>query len=94
MDHVVSHVEGGPRLGYADPWYRHKMEGGLAQGQLWTSELVTRKLAQVYKSYRTHGIVKKKIECFISRFSILYDSMSSNCVLSRVRPPRNPRQSL
>ena len=44
-----------------------------------------------YKSYRTHGIVKNKIESFISRFSIFYDSMSSDCDLSHVRTPRNPR---
>ena len=34
-----------------------------------------------YKSYRTHGIIKKKIESFSSRFSILYDYMSSDCDL-------------
>ena len=28
----------------------------------------------VYKSYRTHGIVKNKIESFSSRFFIFYDS--------------------
>ena len=43
------------------------------------------------KSYRTHGIVKKKIESFSSRFSIFHDSMSSDCDLSHALSPRNPR---
>ena len=34
------------------------------------------------KYFCTHGIVKNKIECFSSRFSIFYDSMSSDCALS------------
>ena len=34
-----------------------------------------------YKSYCTHGTVENKIESFSSRFSIFYDSMSSNCDL-------------
>ena len=36
-------------------------------------------------------IVKKKIESFSSRFSIFYDSMSSDCDLSHALSPRNPR---
>ena len=44
-----------------------------------------------YESYRTHGIVKNKIESFSLRFSIFYDSMSSDCDLSPPRAPRNPR---
>ena len=43
------------------------------------------------KSYRTYGIVKKKIESFSSRFSIFKDSMSSDCDLSHTLSPRNPR---
>ena len=34
-----------------------------------------------YKSYRTHATVENKIESFSSRFSIFYDSMSSDCDL-------------
>ena len=34
-----------------------------------------------YKSYRTHGTVENKIESFSLRFSIFYDSMSSDCDL-------------
>ena len=34
-----------------------------------------------YKSSRTHGTVENKIESSISRFSIFYDSMSSDCDL-------------
>ena len=33
------------------------------------------------KSYRTHGTVEIKIESFSSRFSMFYDSMSSDCDL-------------
>ena len=36
---------------------------------------------RIYKSYRTHGTVENKIKSFNSRFSIFYDSMSSNCDL-------------
>ena len=46
---------------------------------------------EINKSYRTHGIVKEKIESFSSRFSIFYDSMSSDCDLSHALSPRNPR---
>ena len=35
-----------------------------------------------YKSYCTYGIVKNKIKSFSSRFSIIYDFMSSDCDLS------------
>ena len=34
-----------------------------------------------YKSYCTHGSVENKIESLSSRFSIFYDSMSSDCDL-------------
>ena len=33
------------------------------------------------KSYRTHGTIENKIKIFTSRFSIFYDSMSSDCDL-------------
>ena len=36
------------------------------------------------KSYGTHGTVENKIESFISRFYIFYDSMSSDCDLYHV----------
>ena len=35
------------------------------------------------ESYRTHGTVENKIESFSSRFSIFYDSMSSDSDLYR-----------
>ena len=43
----------------------------------------------IYKSYRTHGIVKNKIESFSARFSIFYNSMSSVYDLSHAHAPRN-----
>ena len=45
----------------------------------------------LYKSYRTHGIMKNKIERFCSRFSIFYDSMKSDCDLSHACSPRSQR---
>ena len=55
--------------------------GGSILPWRWAREGFIIDIMSRYKSYRTHGTVENKIESFSSRFSIFYDSMSSNCDL-------------
>ena len=71
---------------------RERSSGTEHHGRIWRA-LQGAKICH-YKSYRTHGIVKNKIESFSSIFSISYDSMSSACNLSHALAPRNPKQNL
>ena len=84
-----------PGLGY----WMHRLartERGCLHTVCFTRDTFIRDIVRILKnkSFRTHGIVKIKIKSSSSRISIFYDSMSSDCDLSRALAQRNPRQSL